>query len=83
MRRPFAQNVQRLSDENGHTYHLYRHGWEALSAEESAAGKYTPEMVQAIGDSLLRVTEWAVKGSAMEEREKALALLEVELAGSR
>ena len=83
VRRPFAQDVQRRSAANGRLYHLNREGWESISAEESAAGKYTPENLKAVADALGVASQWAVIGSAMDEKEKALRLLEAELGKAR
>ena len=80
VRRPFAQEVQRLSDEHGRIYHLRRLGWEELSAEQSAAGEYTPDMLRKIEKAIAHGAQWTLEGSAMEERDKALRMLEAELA---
>ena len=82
VRRPFAQEIQRLSDENGRIYHLRRLGWEDLSAEQSTAGEYAPEMLGRMQDALMDAVQWTLKGSAMSERDKALKMLEEVLAAN-
>lgn len=76
IRRPFAQNVARGSDQNGQLVQLQRLGWENVSAEESAAGGFAPEKLAEIADALDQSLSWTMKGSAMSERGKALCLFE-------
>ena len=76
IRRPFSQNVQRTSDAMGSMYHLDTMGWENVSAEESAAGQYPPELLPALSQKILETHMWVSEGDFVKAREKALALLE-------
>ena len=76
LRRPFAQNVQRLSDLTGSLYHLDVMGWEDVSVEESAAGRYPPELLSALDQQLSEALSWVGEGDFVKAREKALSLLE-------
>ena len=76
LRRPFAQNVQRLSDLTGSLYHLDVMGWEDVSVEESAAGRYPRDMLSALDQKLSEALSWVGEGDFVKAREKALSLLE-------
>ena len=80
VRRPFSQDIQRRSDENGRRYHLQRGGWENVTVEQSASGNYDPEMLKAVSTELQGALQWAqVIGGANVEKEKALGLFKEEL----
>ena len=79
VRRPFAQDISRRSDENGHLSQLRRLGWENVSAKESNKGGFAPERLKELGDALNTSVGWAMDGSAMGERDKAITMLEVAL----
>ena len=81
IRRPFSQEVQRLSDENGYLHHLHRFGLESISAEQSRKGEYDHGKLKDIGEALSNATEWAIKTSALEQRDKAVRMFEAALAG--
>ncbi|RPD58219.1 FAD/NAD(P)-binding domain-containing protein [Lentinus tigrinus ALCF2SS1-7] len=76
LRRPFSQGIQRRSQMTGYLYHLHRLGWEHITGEQSAAGDYPREMLGKIGDELESAMGWAINESIMDDREKALKLLE-------
>ena len=76
IRRPFSQNIQRTSDAMGSMYHLNTMDWENVSAEESAAGQYPPELLPALSQKILETHMWVSEGDYVNAREKALALLE-------
>ena len=76
LRRPFAQNIQRLSELTGTLYHLVAMGWENVSAEESAAGQYPPELLSAVGKKMLETQMWVGEGDFVKVREEVLSLLE-------
>ncbi|KAM5540038.1 hypothetical protein V8D89_006178 [Ganoderma adspersum] len=76
IRRPFSQKVQRGSDEVGSIYHLKELGWDKVSVEESAAGSYSQDMIDAVGKRLEEKLDWVMKGDFMETRVKAMGMLE-------
>ncbi|KAI1788600.1 FAD/NAD(P)-binding domain-containing protein [Ganoderma leucocontextum] len=76
IRRPFSQNVQRGSDEAGSIYHLNELGWDKVSAEESAAGSYSQDMIDVLGRALEEKLDWVMEGDFMETRVKAMSMLE-------
>ncbi|KAI0702412.1 FAD/NAD(P)-binding domain-containing protein [Cerioporus squamosus] len=76
LRRPFARGVQLGSQRNGDLYHLRQLDWEHITAEQSAKGDYPREMLDAIGDELESTMAWVMHNSILEDREKALKLLE-------
>ena len=78
VRRPFSQDIQRRSDENGRRYHLQRGGWENVTVEQSASGNYDPEILKAVSRELQGALQWA-QVSANVEKEKALKLFKEEL----
>ena len=55
---------------------------EDVTVEESMSGKYAPEKLDAIKEAVGGAIQWAVKESAMTEKEKALRLLEAQLTAS-
>ena len=76
IRRPFSQNVQRTSDAMGSMYHLNTMGWENVSAEESNAGQYPPELLSQLNQKMVETHMWVGEGDFLKAREKALKLLE-------
>ena len=64
IRRPFAQGVQRASDENGHLFQLHRVGWENITPAESAAGAFPPEWLAVVAQRLEEEGEWALTAGA-------------------
>ncbi len=82
IRRPFSQNVQRGSDEAGSIYHLNELGWDKVSAEESAAGRYPQGMIDVLGKTLEEKLDWVMQGDFMETQVKAMGLLESEVSAS-
>ncbi|EJF62089.1 FAD/NAD(P)-binding domain-containing protein [Dichomitus squalens LYAD-421 SS1] len=58
VRRPFSQNVQQGSEWNGMLYQLRRAGWEDISVEDSAAGRYPPELLSAFEKDVKAQMEW-------------------------
>ncbi|TFK94532.1 FAD/NAD(P)-binding domain-containing protein [Polyporus arcularius HHB13444] len=76
LRRSFAHGVQLASQQNADLYHLYRLGWEHITAAQSSKGDYPREMLDAIGDELESAMRWALHGSILEDQQKALKLLE-------
>lgn len=76
IRRPFSQNVQRGSDEAGSIYHLHELGWDKVSAEESATGRYSQDMIDALSKGLEEKLDWVMAGDFMETRVKAMGMLE-------
>ena len=75
-RRPFSQNVQRLSDASGSMYQLDAMGWENVSAEESTAGQYPPELLSQLNQKMVETHMWVGEGDFMKARQKALEQLE-------
>ncbi|TBU21578.1 FAD/NAD(P)-binding domain-containing protein [Dichomitus squalens] len=80
VRRPFAQNIQRVSDLTGSMYHLHEMGWEKVSAEESMAGQYPPELLSAWGQRMSELLVWVSEGDSLKAREQVVSLLESTLA---
>lgn len=77
IRRPFAQGVQRASDENGHLFQLHRVGWENITPAESAAGAFPPEWLAVVAQRLEEEGEWALTaGSITADRERALEMVD-------
>ena len=58
VRRPFSQYVQQGSAWNGMMYQLRRTGWEDISREDSAAGRYPPELLDVLGKEIKGLTDW-------------------------
>ena len=58
VRRPFSQYVQQGSAWNGMMYQLRRAGWEDISPEDSAAGRYPPELLDVLGKEIKGLTDW-------------------------
>ena len=78
VRRPFSQRVQCGSDENGTNYQLRRVGWEDVSVEDSRAGRYPRELLDAVSGEFQKLTVWAGDVNILSEREgveKRLAAL--------
>ena len=74
--------MQHLSDENGHAYQLRRAGWEGVTPEQSAAGGFPMERLASVADLLERAGEWSLYGSIMQDRDRAVRMVE-ELCSSR
>ncbi|KAM5540110.1 hypothetical protein V8D89_006250 [Ganoderma adspersum] len=78
VRRSFSQRVQCGSDENGMNYQLRRAGWEDVSAEDSRAGQYPRELLDALAGEFQKLRVWAGEANILSEREgvvKRLAAL--------
>ena len=78
VRRPFSQRVQCGSNENGMNYQLRRVGWEDVSVEDSRAGNYPCELLDAVSGEFQKLTVWAGDVNILSEREgveKRLAAL--------
>ena len=69
VRRPYSQGVQEGSARNGDNYHLHRAGWEAVSAEDSSAGRYARGLVGALEAALRAQTRWLFETSVLDGRE--------------
>ena len=76
IRRPFSQDIQRRSELTGTLYHLIAIGWEGVSAEESAASQYPPELLSALDRKMLEAQMWVGQGDWVRVREKVLSLVD-------
>ncbi|KAM5540130.1 hypothetical protein V8D89_006270 [Ganoderma adspersum] len=72
VRRPFSQSVLRGSDRNGMNFHLRRSGWEDVSAEDSHAGRYAPELLHAVGEEVKKQIRWAFETNIEDDRARAM-----------
>ena len=68
--------MQHLSDENGHAYQLRHAGWEGVTPEQSAGGGFPMERLASVADLLERAGEWSLYGSIMEDRDRAVKMVE-------
>lgn len=82
VRRPAAQEVQRLSEANGMLYQLRGAGWEKVTVEQSHAGGIPLEKLVTVGKEVEDQMAWMLKESVMEKRDMAIAMLKQELAAS-
>ena len=69
VRRPYSQGVQQGSARNGDNYDLCRAGWEAVSTEDSRAGRYPRELIGVLGEELRKQTKWLFEVSIICERD--------------
>ena len=76
VRRPFSQGVQQGSKGNGMLYHLLRVGWEDVAEEQSTSGTYPRELLSKLGDAIEMETSWVGSATIMEDRERAIEMLE-------
>ncbi|KAH9933957.1 FAD/NAD(P)-binding domain-containing protein [Epithele typhae] len=74
IRRPFAQNIQRLSDANGQCQHLRQGGWEDVTAEESLRGGFAQDRFDGVSELLASHMKWAQESSVMDDRDEALRM---------
>ena len=76
VRRPFAQDVQARSRTNGLMYQLNALGWENCTAEQSAQGGFPLERLVEIGREIENQLSWILTGSMLQERERAVKMLD-------
>ena len=78
VRRPFSQGVQRRSDWNGMTYQLRRagSGWEGVSEEESRAGRYARERLDAIAEEVRAQMRWQFETTVEDDRARLAEMLQ-------
>nr|VWP01621.1 Uncharacterized protein [Ganoderma boninense] len=69
VRRPFSQEVQKGSENNGRNYQLRRAGWEDVSAEDSRAGRYPRELLDVLAEEIRTQVQWSRESSILGERE--------------
>ncbi|EJF57443.1 FAD/NAD(P)-binding domain-containing protein [Dichomitus squalens LYAD-421 SS1] len=78
VRRPFSQTVQQGSECTGELYQLRRAGWENISVEDSAAGRYPPELLSDFEKDAKAQMEWQYDPGASIKGDiaKVLSMLE-------
>ncbi|KAH9939767.1 FAD/NAD-P-binding domain-containing protein, partial [Epithele typhae] len=74
IRRPFSQDVKEKSRLNGGSSHLWRHGWENVTAEQSARGEYPRELLKVVGTESEQSMSWTIHGSIMQDRDTVLQM---------
>lgn len=72
IRRPFSQSVLQGSDRNGMNFQLRRAGWEDVSAEDSHAGRYPPELLHAVGEEMKVQIQWVFETNIQDDRARAV-----------
>ncbi|PIL34399.1 hypothetical protein GSI_03174 [Ganoderma sinense ZZ0214-1] len=79
VRRPFSQEVQKGSENNGMNYQLRRAGWEDVSVEDSRAGRYPRELLDVLAEEIQKQIQWSrgttilSQGEGVVERLAALS----------
>ncbi|PIL34424.1 hypothetical protein GSI_03199 [Ganoderma sinense ZZ0214-1] len=72
VQRPFSQSVLHGSDRNGMNFQLRRAGWENVSAEDSKAGRYAPELLAAVGEEVIKQVKWAYETNIEDDRARVV-----------